>query len=140
MTDDRRAGAGPCTPADLAHLAAARSAASRAQAPPAARCGALALTRDGGRHLGVTIQLEGAPGLSVCAEQIALSAARAAGAEPVERLYLWVPALAAAHPCGRCLQVWHELAPGALGFLQRGDGEPEALLLERLLPDPFTSY
>jgi len=129
-----------CTAEDRAHLAAARATAGRAQAPPVGRCGAIAVTRDGRAHCGATMQLTGAPGLSACAEQIALSAARAAGDEPIERLYLWVPEIAPPHPCGRCLQVWRELAPEAPGLLQRGDGEPEPLDLDALLPDPFTRY
>ncbi|MBM3316369.1 MAG: hypothetical protein FJY75_00810 [Candidatus Eisenbacteria bacterium] len=126
--------------ADLAGIDEARAAARRARAPAAERCGALAVTADGGRHPGTTIRLAGAAGLSACAEQIALSAARAAGASPIARLYLWVPAAAGAHPCGRCLQLWRELAPQARCLLQRGDAPPTELDLAALLPEPFTSY
>jgi len=126
----------PVTAQDREWLATARRLAHRSLAPPARCAGALARTASGG-HAGVAIELDTVPGLSVCAEQVALSAARAAGEADIRALYLWLPAAAGAHPCGRCLQVWRELAPQAPLWRQRGDGQPECLILAELLPDPF---
>ena len=121
-------------------LAAAREAAGRALALPAERTGALAVTRGGARFPGAALRLPVAAGLSVCAEQVALWAARAAAAEPVVLLVLWIPAAAGDHPCGQCLQVWQELAPEAPLLLQRGDEQPRLLTLATLLPDGFWSF
>ena len=125
---------------DRERLAHARAAASRSQAPAPARAGAIAVTADGGAFPGIALQLPTATGLSVCAEQVAICAARAGSAAPVVALYLWLPRAAGEHPCGRCLQVWRELAPECPALVQRGDDEPQWCDLGTLLPDAFTRY
>jgi cytidine deaminase len=130
----------PIVDEDRARLAEARTLARRCLAPPASRAGALAVNADGGSFPGSAIQLATATGLSACAEQVALCAARASSAQPITRLYLWLPRTAGDHPCGRCLQVWRELAPDCHCLLQRGDEEPVWLDLDALLPHPFTRY
>jgi cytidine deaminase len=130
----------PISPEDRAHLAQARAVASRSQAPALARAGALAVTADGGTFPGIALQLPVAIGLSVCAEQVALCSARAGSDSPVVALYLWLPRAAGEHPCGRCLQVWRELAPACPALLQRDDDEPQWCELDALLPDAFTQY
>lgn len=121
-------------------LARARHLALHARGPARSHAGALARTRDGALFPGISVQLETAAGLSVCAEQVAMSAARAATSEPIVEIALWIPVAAGEHPCGRCRQVWQELAAGARFILQRGDGEPQVLDLAALLPDPFTHF
>ncbi|MBD3236352.1 MAG: tRNA dihydrouridine synthase DusB [Candidatus Eisenbacteria bacterium] len=123
-----------------AHLAAARAAARRAWAPPRERCGAVAISRAGERFCGATMQLAAPSGLSVCAEQVALCAARAAGAGEIACVCLWIGPAAGDHPCGTCRQIWLELAPRARWLLQRGDQPPQWLSLDRLLPDPFRDF
>jgi cytidine deaminase len=125
---------------DRERLAQARAVASRSQAPAPARSGALAVTADGSLFPGIALQLPVAAGLSVCAEQVALCGARAGSDAPVVGLYLWLPRAAGEHPCGRCLQVWRELAPACPALLQRGDDEPQWCELKTLLPDAFTQY
>ncbi len=130
----------PLTADELGLLAEARAVARRSLAPPREQAGAVALTAAGGRFPGVAVRLETAVGLSACAEQVALCAARAGGPAPIIAVALWLPAAAGEHPCGRCLQTWRELAPQAPMILQRGDDTPVRLGLDRLLPDPFTHF
>ncbi len=126
--------------AKLSAIEEARVVAHRSRATPAESAGAIVVTRDGTRFPGVAVQLTAATGLSVCAEQVALSAARAASSEPIEEIALWIPAAAGQHPCGKCLQVWLELAPKARFRLQRGETAPSELSLRELLPDAFTTF
>ena len=128
------------TPAERELLDEARDIAGRSQAPAREKAGAFVLTRDGRRFPGITIRLDTAAGLSVCAEQVALCAAKAGSAAAIEKVILWIPAAAGAHPCGQCLQIWIELAPGARFLLQRGDDEPQLLDLQQLMPDPFRQF
>ncbi len=127
-------------PAELALLRAARAASHRAEVGAADRCGAVAETADGGRYPGASYHPPDGVGVGACAERVAAWAARAATAAPIVCLALWVPAAAGQHPCGSCLQVLRELAPGARLVTQRGDGPPHRLVLDELLPDAFASY
>ncbi len=121
-------------------LRAARRAAGRAQTPDGQRAGAAAETRDGQRFLGAAVGLPELAPLAVCAERVAVWAARAATEAPIERIAIWVEARSRAHPCGTCLQVLRELAPDARLWLQRGDRPAEEIDVESLLPDAFRTY
>lgn len=125
---------------NLSPIDEARSIAHRSQAPQTERTGAIAVTQDGSRFPGVAIHLKAAAGLSACAEEVAICTARGATDSSIEQIALWVPELAGDHPCGKCLQLWRELAPEAGFFLQRGDAEPQELDLHRLLPDAFVQF
>jgi cytidine deaminase len=135
-SNDRR----PIDAAEQAHLRAAQRHARRAPGPPRERTGAIAVTADGQSFAGIAVRLETATGLSVCAEQVALCAARAGTEAPVVALLLWVPGAAGRHPCGQCLQIWHELAPEAGLVLQRGDETPQRFELAELMPDAFVDF
>jgi len=124
---------------DLDLLAEARRNAARSVAPPGEQAGAVVVCEDGRHFAGAAMVLR-VPGLSVCAEQVALSAARAATEAPVAAIALWIPEAAPEHPCGKCLQVWKELAPQARFVFQRGDRPPRLLDLEALLPDAFEHF
>jgi len=126
--------------ADRSLIDQARQAAKRSNASPEGRTGAVAETVDGKRFAGAAITVSGALGLSGCAEQIALSAARAASTAKIKTLALWIPKAATDHPCGRCLQICVELAPEATILLQRGDEEPRELTLAELIPEAFTDF
>lgn len=127
-------------PIDQKLLAEVRAIARRSNAPGAERAAALAITTGGERYPGVAIHLGAAAGLSACAEQVAICAARAASSRPIETVVLWIPAAAGTHPCGRCLQIWLELARDARFILQRGEAEPQILALTQLLPDAFEDF
>ncbi len=127
-------------PAEQSLLQAARATSYRAEVVTPDRCGAMAETADGGRYPGASLHPPDGAGASACAERVAVWTARAATAAPIIRLALWVPAGAGQHPCGTCLQVLQELAPGARLLMQRGDEPPRRLDLAELLPDSFVSY
>jgi cytidine deaminase len=128
------------TPQEQSWLEDARALARRSLAPPRESAGALAVSTSGETFPGVAVQLTTTPGLSVCAEQVALCAARAAGADEISHLCLWIGPAAGDHPCGACRQVWLELAPRARWLLQRGDQPPQRLSLATLLPEPFEEF
>ncbi len=128
------------TDQDQALLQEARALAQRSIGPAAQSAGAIAVTEDGARFPGVEIHLENSGTLSVCAEQVAMSAARASSRSSITTLALWIPPTARRHPCGPCRQIWLELAPGARFLLQRGDEAPVLLSPETLMPDAFTSF
>lgn len=128
------------TPQERAWLDAARATARRSIATPRESAGAIAVSGNGETFPGVAVQLPGSAGLSVCAEEVALCAARAAGATDITHLCLWVGPAAADHPCGACRQIWLELAPRARFLLQRGDAPPRLLSEAKLLPDPFSDF
>jgi cytidine deaminase len=100
----------------------------------------MAETADGGRYPGASHHPPDGAGVGACAERVAVWAARAATGAPIVCLALWIPAAAGHHPCGTCLQVLQELAPGARLVMQRGDGPARRLDLAELLPDAFVSY
>ena len=118
----------------------ARALSRRASADPSQRCGAVAVTEAGERFPGVSVILKNAPGLSIAAEQAALISAKATSGSPIREIALWVPDAAGPLPSGESLQIWLELAPKATFLMQRGDGEPQSLDLERLLPDAFRDF
>lgn len=128
------------TEQEQAFLHEARGLAQRSIGPAAQSAGALAITEDGERFPGVGIHLDNSGGLSVCAEQVAMSAARAGSRSPITFIALWVPPTALGHPCGPCRQIWLELAPSARLLLQRGGEAPVLLSAGTLMPDAFTSF
>lgn len=127
-------------PAELSLLQAARATSSRAEVVAPDRCGAMAETADGRRYPGASHHPPTCSGVGACAERVAVWTARAATEAPIVCVALWVPAGAGHHPCGACLQVLQELAPGARLVMQRGDSTPRRLDLAELLPDAFVSY
>jgi len=124
----------------LSLLRSARAASCRSEAAPRERCGAVAETADGARYPGASRRPQDGTALDACAERVAVWAARAGTAAPVVRLALWAATGAGSHPCGSCLQVLRELAPGAALVMQRGDAPPRRLQPAGLLPDAFVSF
>jgi cytidine deaminase len=127
-------------PETLALLRAARAAAVRSVAPAPERCGAVAATADGARFPGASLVPVDGAGPCACAERIAVWSARAATSAPVVHLALWIPTGAGQHPCGSCLQVLLELAPGAELWMQRGDDAPRRLEMSALMPAAFVDF
>jgi cytidine deaminase len=125
---------------DGALLEEARRLASRSQSSPDQRAGAVVILSDGSRHAGATFHLRGAAGLSACAAEVAVCAARSACSAPITRIALWVRSASPDKPCGKCLQICRELAPDAGFVMQRGNSEAQVLDLDALLPDAFTHF
>lgn len=73
----------------------------------------------------------------LCAERVALVAARAAGLGPVRRLYLACATAPGGTPCGGCRQLLAELAPDAEVVIGQGDEPPEVTTPLALLPGAF---
>ena len=73
----------------------------------------------------------------LCAERVALVAARAAGLGPVRRLHLACVTAPGGTPCGGCRQLIAELAPDAEIVIGRGDAPPDVTTPLALLPGAF---
>lgn len=123
-----------------AHLIGlAREAAARAYAPYSAfRVGA-AVQTESGVFTGCNVE-NASYGLSICAERVALFAARAAGAKQMIRIAVSCPSAMpdtgaeSRMPCGACLQVMAELMPPSAEVEVDGVGKRA---LSDLLPHPF---
>lgn len=75
----------------------------------------------------------------LCAERIALAAARLNGLDEIKTLYLACPTLSGATPCGACRQVIAELAPETRIVVWNGEAEsPLILEADQLLPGKFS--
>ncbi len=118
----------------------ARQIARRSNGRAKDRTGAVAFTDDGQQYVGASFVLPNGTELAVCAEQIALGAARAATSARIEVLAIWIPESAVNHPCGRCLQICLELAPEATILLQRGDESTREFSIQELMPAAFTDF
>ena len=73
----------------------------------------------------------------LCAERVAMVAARAAGIVDVRRVAIACAAAPGATPCGACRQVLAELAPDAEIVLWQGDDAPLVTTADALLPGAF---
>lgn len=126
-------------PDDRELVEAARRARERAHAPYSRfRVGAAARTADGAVHLGCNVEIS-SYGLTLCAERLALFAARAAGADRIDRLAVVGPGHgdAPTPPCGACRQVIWDLAPDATLLLATPTGAVLSRRPADLLPEPF---
>ena len=91
---------------------------------------------DGTIHPGCNVE-NGSFGLTVCAERVALFAARCAGAEEVEAIAVIADLSHPIAPCGACRQVIAELAPRARIVMANLRGEVEIGDVDTLLPNRF---
>lgn len=78
-------------------------------------------------------------GLTLCAERVALFAARAAGVQEFEAIAVIGPGSGTVptSPCGACRQVIWDLAGDIDIYLATPDGNIEARRTSDLLPEPF---
>ncbi|QEY31278.1 cytidine deaminase [Synechococcus sp. RSCCF101] len=120
-------------------IEAARAAARRAHCPYSHfAVGAAVRCRDGTVLPGCNVE-NASYGLCLCAERVALSAAVAAGREPVELAVCCASAGADAPagsrmPCGACRQVMAELMPPESRVHVDGVG---VFRVSDLMPEPF---
>jgi len=100
--------------------------------------GAAVRCRDGNLFVGCNVEIS-SYGLTMCAERVALFAARAAGARELEALAVVGPGAGdtPTPPCGACRQVIWDLAPDIDIYLATPEGAVETRKAEELLPDPF---
>lgn len=102
------------------------------------KVGAAVRTGKGNLFLGCNVEIS-SYGLTMCAERVALFAARTAGADEVEAVAIVGPGSGKdpTPPCGACRQVLWDLAPEADVYLATPDGEVHATTVADLLPEPF---
>lgn len=120
-------------------VAAAAEARDNAHAPYSGyRVGAAARRDDGGIQAGCNVEIS-SYGLTLCAERVALFAARARAAEPVRALAVVGPGgpEGPTPPCGACRQVLYDLAPEATVLLATTAGAVERWSARGLLPFAF---
>ena len=114
-------------------------ARERAYAPYSGfHVGAAVRGADGSIHRGCNIE-NPSYGLTICAERVALFAARAAGVTEFEAIVAAGPAHGgkALPPCGACRQVIHDLAGDIRVILATLDGHAECWTAGDLLPAAF---
>ena len=100
--------------------------------------GAAARAADGAIYPGCNVEIS-SYGLTMCAERVALFAARAAGATEIEAVAVVGPG---GHgrptpPCGACRQVIWDLAGDAEVYLANPAGAVEVWTISELLPEAF---
>lgn len=128
----------PVVCADAALVEKALAARENAYAPYSRyRVGAALVTAGGRVFTGCNVE-NASYGLTVCAERVAVFAAVAAGEREFAALAVAAGGTAYARPCGACLQVLHEFAPGLRLLLADGQGRFEVKTVAELLPGAFT--
>ncbi len=118
-------------------IAAAWKARERAYAPYSQfAVGAAVLCADGRVFSGCNIE-NASYGLTMCAERVALFAARSASATRIVLLAVVGDTRAPIAPCGACRQVMVELAPDADVILSNKVGAVHLTRVADLLPGAF---
>ena len=118
-------------------LTAALAAREHAFAPFSKfKVGAAVEDESGHIHSGCNVE-SATYGLTVCAERVALFAARCAGAEEIEAIAVIADLSHPIAPCGACRQVIAELAPRARIVMANLRGEIEIGDVDTLLPGRF---
>ena len=129
----------PLDKATLRLIDEATKARDRAHAPYSGfAVGAAVRAVDGRVFPGCNVEIS-SYGLTMCAERVALFAARAAGARELEALAVVGPGTGAVptSPCGACRQVIWDLAGDIDIYLATPDGVVEIRRTSDLLPEPF---
>ena len=98
--------------------------------------GAALLAEDGTIHVGCNVE-NVSYGLTVCAEQGALSAAIATGRSRFRMIAVSTSGNEPLAPCGACRQALAEFARDHLLVVSEGGGQVSEWLLAELLPEPF---
>ena len=119
--------------ADL--IKAARDASLNAYAPYSNfKVGCAVQASDGSVFVGANVE-NSAFGSALCAERVAISAAITAGKRDICRIVVYNEDVMP-NPCGACLQVISELAPGATVTVASGREQRDFALAE-LMPNAF---
>jgi len=98
--------------------------------------GAAMLCRNGRIYTGCNVE-SSSFGLSLCAERVALVKALSEGEREFDRMAVVISGKEIAKPCGACLQLLSDYAPGLILILGNLEGEYERLSISKLLPRPF---
>lgn len=118
-------------------LAEAAEAAKAAYSPYSNfRVGAVAVTSDGSRFLGVNVE-NAAHGSTQCAEASAIANAVTAGHTDITTVaVVGLDAQGECYPCGNCRQIMRELGINAI-IVRTPEGEARQHTLEELMPHSF---
>ncbi|MGD8330025.1 MAG: cytidine deaminase [Acidobacteriota bacterium] len=117
----------------------AKGARANAHAPYSGfAVGAAVRCARGNLFLGCNVEIS-SYSLTMCAERVALFAARAAGSCDIEAIAVVGPGDGGTPtpPCGACRQVIWDLAPDAVVYLATPDGAVQTWAAAELLPEPF---
>lgn len=116
----------------------ARAAAAHSYSPYSGFAVGAAIAAGSGRIYGGCNVENAAYGLTVCAEQVALLQAVAAGERQFSGLAIFTATVQPTPPCGACRQVLAEFCPGELQILCFAQqGPPRNYRLDQLLPAAF---
>ena len=99
-------------------------------------CVGAALEDNQGNIFGGTNVESSSYGLTICAEQVALTKALSEGSEKFKNIAIVGPDDKFCPPCGACRQLLHDYAPDINIILQK-DNELYVLSLKELLPHAF---
>lgn len=116
----------------------ARQAQEKAYAPYSEfSVGAALLTRDGNIYTGANIE-NSSFGLTVCAERVAIFKAVFDGVRSFQTIAITGSGTGYLYPCGACLQVLAEFAPGISIIVSNEKNEIRKYTLKDLLPQIFS--
>jgi homotetrameric cytidine deaminase len=128
----------PAPADDAAGMAAALDAARSAVVPASDfPVGAVAVDAAGRAVRGANVEFPADWTRGLCAERVALVAARAAGLGPAVRVWVACAKAPGGSPCGACRQVLSDLAPDADVVLWNGAAAPVETTVAALLPGAF---
>jgi cytidine deaminase len=102
------------------------------------RVGAALLCDDGRVFTGANVE-NASYGLSMCAEQVAVSAAVSAGCRHFEMIALVADSGSPCPPCGACRQILSEFGPETMVVMANLKGEIRRAKVKELLPYAFTN-
>lgn len=123
---------------DVQLIAVARQAQEKAYAPYSNfRVGAALLTQDDKIYTAANIE-NSSYGLTVCAERIAMFKAIYDGARSFQTIAVAGSGTGYLYPCGACLQVLAEFAPGISIIVSNEKNEFRKYTLKDLLPQKFS--
>lgn len=100
------------------------------------KVGAVLYSTAGSVHAGTNVE-SASFSLTMCAERTALFSALSAGIRDFQLLLVYSPQIAFIVPCGACLQVLSEFAPGLLIVTMNDADEFKFLPIKTLLTRPF---
>ncbi len=103
------------------------------------RVGAALLTTEGGVFTGANIE-NASYSMTICAERVAVFRAVMAGEKEFKILVVSSSGSGGVTPCGACLQVLAEFAPGLKVFTEDANGQCREYKLKDLLPCVFSLH
>ena len=117
-------------------LVEARRARDRAYAPYSGFSVGAAMATEKGTFIGANVENAAYP-VGICAERVAASTAKVAGAEEMRAVAVATTGASPTPPCGQCRQFLFEFNPHMVVITEGLGGERKSWELGQLLPDAF---